>query len=140
MKKNKDSLVTLVSSAWRHELIIFENALKSNEIEYFITNRTNAILPNVEIENSEGVKIQVRLDDYQKALQIVRSIKSEIKKYEEESKIILRNKTYQKILAKCPKCSSEAIYAEEKEGFFASMQKHDIICNACGHEWRDYIE
>lgn len=135
----KDSLVTVKTFSYYHETLLIEPQLRAAGIDFMFMDRETATVDPFLSNAIGGIKLQVRPEDFDKTIEILKEIEQQQEIRESEETMTMDGKNFDKTLDECPKCESENIYVE-RPSFIDSIirfyGKREHYCRDCKHRWK----
>lgn len=131
-------LVTIKTFYYDHETLLYEPQLRSAGIYYMLKDHKTVTIDPFLSAALGGIKLQVKEDDVERAMALIKEIEKNQASGEEESEIYMEGKVLDKILEECPKCDSDKIYVERLaflKSLFPSFSKRKYHCMDCKHLW-----
>ena len=131
-------LVTIKTFYYDHETLLYEPQLRSAGIYYLLKDHKTVTVDPFLSSAIGGIKLQVKEEDAERAIALVKEIEKNQDSREEESEIYIDDKVLDKILEECPKCNSDRIYIERLaflKSLFPSFSKRQYYCMDCKHKW-----
>jgi len=136
-----DELVTVKTFFYDHETLLLEPMLQSAGIEYFLKDHRTVTVDPFISNAIGGIKLQVRQEDVERTLELLKEIEKNRQDSEGEQTILVDNTTFEKTFEECPNCGSEEIYMEQLSGiksFTGMFSKNRFYCNECKHQWKQH--
>ena len=132
------NLVTIKTFFYDHETILYEPRFQAEGIEYFLKDQKTVAIDPLVSNAIGGIKLQVRVEDEQRAKALVEEIEANNSNSTLGDIILVEGKKYEKTLDECPKCESDEIYLSKRSfwnwmSFPYSPQKR--YCKNCKMAW-----
>jgi len=127
-----DKLVTLTTYTYTTESYILAAKLEEAGIKPFIKNENLVQTQNFLSNAVGGIDVQVREEDLENALPILKELEKQTKLAEQVPAEL--EKDYKKVLVYCPDCESSTVY--QKKGSFFSLGEKEHVCADCGYRWK----
>jgi len=131
-------LVTIKTFYYDHETLLYEPQLRSAGIYYMLKDHKTVTIDPFLSAALGGIKLQVKEEDVERAIALIREIEKNQEAGEEEIEISIEGKVFDKLLEECPKCDSDKIYVERLSFFkslFPTFAIRKYHCNDCKHLW-----
>lgn len=133
------NLVTIKTFSYDHETLIYEPKFRSEGIEYFLKDQKTVAIDPLVSNAIGGIKLQVRVEDEERARALVAEIEDSGSYTELGTVITVNGQEFEKTLDECPSCHSEEVYVYKQsflENLFKPFAKKPHHCENCGHNWQ----
>jgi DNA-directed RNA polymerase subunit M/transcription elongation factor TFIIS len=138
-----DELITVKTFFYDHETLLLEPMLQSAGIDYFLKDHRTVTVDPFLSNAIGGIKLQVRPEDVERTLELLKEIEKNKEVSNQEQAIIVDDIEFEKTFEECPKCESEEVYMEKLTGvksFTGMFTKNRFYCKSCQHEWKQHGE
>lgn len=132
------NLVTIKTFSYDHETLIYEPKFKAEGIQYFLKDQKTVAIDPLVSNAIGGIKLQVSVDDEERARALVAEIEANSSYTELGSVITVDGQNFEKTLDECPECHSEEIYVYKQsflENLLKPYAKKQHYCRDCEHRW-----
>jgi hypothetical protein len=130
-----DKIITLTTFTYPTEAYPLMTRLEEEGIECFLADE-NIISVNPFLSNAVGgVKVNIKEEDAEQALQILKEIKDNVKKVDKKWA-----EDFEPVDTYCPVCESHQVFTDKVsflKNILSGLSAKKLYCADCGNEWEE---